>query len=231
MKTLQTDVTAEREQLYSYIIKTNSSRVCAGSVKFAWCVGIAFVVVLSLVFLPADLCCLVTVLAAIIATLWILLREVVYFQRTSEFSYGLRRLSYGEWDYMERVYFRACNSYFFRRIIRSHAFIMIAGFYYQFKVGDAVSGAKLLALACERDDDLKPIAMSVLSRHRLLPREQEVLIEKFRRDLGVAWIYKFKQNYKGLWAIGSLLMILLICIKYFMDIVNAFMLLFRGPAN
>ena len=112
--------------------------------------------------------------------------------------------------------------------MRSPAFVLIAGFYYELKVGDKVAAEKLLALARGRDHELEMIEMT--PQRGLLRREREVLMEKFRRDLGVTWIFKLKQR-KGLWATGCILLILLLVIRHIMVLVDSGRLLLKGLSN
>ncbi len=143
--------------------------------------------------------------------------KVVYFQKANEFAYGLSYLANVNWWYME-MFFRERKSYFFRRNMRSPAFVLIAGFYYELEVGDKVSAENLLALARGRDIELK--AIEITTQRGLRQRDRDVLMEKFRRDLGVAWIYKLKQR-KRLWATGCILLILLFVIRHIMILIDS----------
>lgn len=222
-----TGANLDKEYLYSCIERANSSRPRSRGEAILWCIGIAVVATMSILFVPMDVNCLFAILVAILVPLYFMLCEFVYFQRVSEFSYGLGHLAYGDWGYM-KVYFGGHRSYFFRRIMRSPAFILIAGFYYKLRVEDELAAAKLIALARERDADLNTIEMS--ARHGLRQRDREVLIEKFRKDLGVTWIYRFKQR-KALWAMGCILLFLLVMIRHIMILVDSTRLLAKGSAG
>ena len=227
MKAMTESANEDTDLLCSCIERANSPRPRSRIEAILWCVGIAIVAAMSILFVPMDVNCLFAILAAILVPLYFMLCEVVYFRRVSEFSYGLGHLAYGDWGYM-KVYFGGRKSYFFRRIMRSPAFILIAGFYYKLRVEDELAAAKLIALACKRDADLKMIEMS--SRCGLRQRDREVLIEKFRRDLGVTWIYKLKHR-KGLWVTGGLLLFLLFVIRHIMILIDSARLLIKGISN
>ena len=200
----------DKDSLYSYIERANSSRPRSKTEKTLWCIGIAFAVTMCLLFVPTDVNCLFAILAAFIVPLCFMFYEIASFTRTSDFSYGLGRLSYVAWDYMELCCREPEKGYFFQRMLRSPAFILVAGFYYKLKVGDEVVAAKLIALARERDSDLNAVEMS--SNRGLRPRDVMMLAEKFRSDLGVTWIYKLRQ--KKVWATLLFMWVMLAMILY-----------------
>ena len=218
---------AGEESLCAYIERANACRPWSKTRKIVCCIGLAFEVAMCMLFLPTDLNCLFAIVVAVLVPFVFLLCEVVYFQKTNEFSYGLGHVSGGDWWYME-MYFRERKSLFFGRIMRSPAFILIAGYYYQLKVGDEATAAKLLELARRLDPELKTVEMT--PSRRLTGRERELLMERFRRDLGVTWIYKLKQK-KMLWATGGLLLFLLFVIRYVMILVDSGRLLIKGVAE
>ena len=212
------------ESLCAYIERANACRPRSKTKKTLWFVGVAVAVAMSILLLPVDVNCLFAIIAVFLVTLIFGLCEFVFFQKANEFSYGLDCLTTADWRYME-MYFRERKSVFFGRIMRSPAFVLIAGFYYELKVGDKVAAEKLLALARGREPELETIEMT--PQRGLLRREREALMEKFRRDLGVTWIYKLKQR-KGLWATGCILLILLFVIRYIMILVDSARLLRKG---
>lgn len=219
----------DKESLCSYIERANVYGPHSRAVKISWCIGIAFVVMICLMFCPADVNWLFAILAAFLALLLFLLCEVGYYQRTVEFSFGLYLLSAGKWEYME-LYFNERKSYFFRRIMQSPSFILIAGLYYRLKVGNEDAATKLIELACGRDADLRSVAMVMSSRHGLSPRKQKLLKEKFVSDLGVMWIYRLRRK-KWLWAAGVLLLALLCAARNIGIVVDSVMTLINGGVN
>lgn len=215
------------ESLCAYIERANACRPWSKTKKIVCCMGLVFVVAMCMLFLPTDIHCLFVIVVAVLVPFVFLLCEVVYFQKTNEFSYGLGHVAGGDWWYME-MYFRERKSYFFGRIMRSPAFILIAGYYYQLKVGDEPTAAKLLELARGLDPELKTVEMT--PNRRLIGRERELLMEGLRRDLGVTWIYKLKQK-KMLWATGGLLLFLLFVIRYVIILVDSGRLMLKGLAE
>lgn len=214
------------ESLCAYIERANTLPR-SKTKNTLWFVGVAVAVAMSILLLPVDVNCLFAIIAAFLAPFIFMLCKYVYCQKAKEFAYGLNCLATGNWWYME-MYFRERNSVFFGRIMRSPAFVLIAGFYYELKVGDKVAAEKLLALARGRDPELETIEMT--PQRGLLRREREVLLEKIRRDLGVTWIYKLKQK-KLLWATGGLLLFLLFVIRYVMILIDSSRLLIKGLAE
>ena len=212
------------ESLCAYIERANSCRPPTGIVRAMWFVSVAVVSVLSIMYLPLDVNCLFAIIAAFLAPVMFLFCKFLYFQKTNEFAYGLSHLQNGDWWYVE-MYFRERKSYFFGRIMRSPAFILIAGFYYQLKAGDMASAERLLDLARERAPELETIEMT--PSRGLLRKDREALLERFMKDLGVTWIYKLKQK-KLLWATGGLLLFLLFVIRQIMILVESGGLLIKG---
>ena len=215
------------ESLCAYIERANTLKPRSKTKNTLWFVGVAVAAAMSILLLPVDVNCLFAIIAVFLVTIIFGLCEFVFFQKANEFSYGLDCLTTADWRYME-MYFRERKSGFFGRIMRSPAFVLIAGFYYELKVGDKEAAEKLLALARGREPELETIEMTP---HRgLLRREREVLLEKIRRDLGVTWIYKLKQK-KLLWATGGLLLFLLFVIRYVMILIDSSRLLIKGLAE
>jgi len=83
--------------------------------------------------------------------------------------------------------------FFFDRFMRSPAFVLIVGYYFQLRIGDETIAEKMLAFARERDADLNTIEMS--SSRGLLRKDREVLMTRLIRDLGIVWIYKMKRGF------------------------------------
>ena len=214
----------DKDSLFSYIEKVNLSRRCSKKEKALWCVGVAVFVAISI--LTAWIHVDIAISWSVCVLMFFPTRAWVYFKKAEELAYGLSQLAYGEWWYMEMWFNDRKNQMLiFNRVMRSPAFILVVGFYYKTKFGDDVAAEKLLELARERDPDLGTIEMT--SRRGLLRRDQEVLMENIRRDLGVTRIYKLKQK-KLLWATGGLLLFLLFVIRQIMILVESGGLLIKG---
>jgi len=184
------------ESLCSRIARANTCGFRSKTWRILRFLIVVFVVAACILATWADKNCVCIIIAAFYGLFFSVLGKGLYFMKAEELSYGLACLATANWRYMELWFNDRKNySFFFGRIMRSPAFIMIAGFYYQLKVGDSASAAKLLAIARERAPELKAIEMS--PGRGLLQKEREALVGRLRKDLGVVWFYK---NRKSLWA-------------------------------
>ncbi len=182
--------------LYSCIERANSSSFSSKIRKRVLFLVLAFIFAMCMIMSWADKNCVFTMSVVFLGTVFFLINKGLYFMKAQELSYGLDCLATANWWYMELWFNDRKNySFFFGRIMRSPAFILIAGFYYQLKVGDSTSAEKLLELARARAPELQTIEISsVRGLHR---RDREILMDRLRKDLGVVWLYK---NYKRLLA-------------------------------
>ena len=182
-----------KKLLHSYIEGDNPSSRRSIVKKTLWFLILALVATKCIVAMWVDKNCICIILVAYCGLFLLLLGKWLYYLKAEELSYGLDCLATCNWRYME-MWFNDWKNYlfFFDRFMRSPAFVLIVGYYFQLRIGDETIAEKMLAFARERDADLNTIEMS--SSRGLLRKDREVLMTRLIRDLGIVWIYKMKRG-------------------------------------
>lgn len=124
----------DKDSLYSYIERANVPKSHSKLVKIARFKGVVFAATMSMCIALLDVYRRFDILGFSVLFFCLVLFyyglcEFGKFKWTELFSMGVQGVSSGYWGYM-KIYLGRCTNHFSDRILRSSAFIFVAGFYY-----------------------------------------------------------------------------------------------------